>query len=104
MKDDFSLGPCVGLGAMFITGICNNPFTLLAEQRGFPLRVVNEDHCDLVTEEGRKVGPDADVRVERDFNKTLDLLSEWRTGKTADVSLEGGVYSGTSLIWTLLAH
>ena len=89
MKDDFSLGPCVGMGAMFITGICNNPFTLLAEQRGIPLRAVNEDRCDLVTERGRKVDTTADVKVEKHFNKTLDLLSEWRAGQTTDVSLEG---------------
>ena len=31
VRDNFSLGPCVGMGAMFITGICNNPFTLVAE-------------------------------------------------------------------------
>ena len=89
MKDDFSLGPCVGMGAMFITGICNNPFTLLAEQRGIPLRAVNEDRCDLVTERGRKVDAAADVKVEKHFNKTLDLLAEWRAGQTTDVSLEG---------------
>ena len=77
------------MGAMFITGICNNPFTLLAEQRGIALRAVNEDRCDLVTERERKVDAAADVKVEKHFNKTLDLLSEWRAGQTTDVSLEG---------------
>ena len=89
MKDNFSLGPCVGMGAMFITGICNNPFTLLAEQLGLPLRVVNEDRCDLVNEAGRKADRLADIKVEKHFNTTLDLLSEWRSGQTTDVSLEG---------------
>lgn len=89
VKDDFSLGPCVGMGAMFITGICNNPFMLLAEQQGIPLRAVNEDHCDLVNELGRKVEGVADLKVEKHFNQTLDLLSEWRAGQKTDVSLEG---------------
>lgn len=89
VRDDFSLGPCVGMGAMFITGICNSPFTLLAEQQGIPLRAVNEDHCDLVNELGRKVNSAGDLKVERHFNQTLDLLSEWRAGQKTDVSLEG---------------
>lgn len=89
MKDDFSLGPCVGMGAMFITGICNNPFTLLAEQQGISLRAVNEDRCDLVSEMERKVDSVADLMVEKHFNLTLDLLAEWRAGQTMDVSLEG---------------
>lgn len=89
VKDDFSLGPCVGMGAMFITGICNNPFTLLAEQQGIPLRVVDDNHCDLVTEGGRKVERDADMKVERHFNKTLDMLAEWRAGQSVDAGLGG---------------
>lgn len=89
VRDDFSLGPCVAMGAMFITGICNNPFTLLAEQQGIPLRVVDEDRCDLVTEREKKVDSESDLKVERHFNKTLDLLAEWRSGQNWDVSLQG---------------
>ena len=89
MRDDFSLGPCVSMGAMFITGICNNPFTLLAEQQGIPLHVVNDDRCDLVTESGRKVDGESDRKVEQHFNQTLDLLSEWRASQSEDLPLEG---------------
>ena len=88
VRDDFSLGPCVGMGAMFITGICNNPFTLLAEQLGIPLRVVDEDRCDLVTEGQGKVGGEADLKVEKYFNRTLDLLADWRIGQNWDVPLQ----------------
>ena len=88
VRDDFSLGPCVGMGAMFITGICNNPFTLLAEQLGIPLRVVDEDRCDLVTEGQGKVDGEADLQVEKHFNRTLDLLADWRIGQNWDVPLQ----------------
>jgi len=30
--DDTSLGPCVPLGAMIVTGICSNPITVLCKQ------------------------------------------------------------------------
>lgn len=30
--DDTSLGPCVPLGAMIVTGICSNPITILCKQ------------------------------------------------------------------------
>jgi len=32
--DDTSLGPCVPLGAMIVTGICSNPITILCKQVG----------------------------------------------------------------------
>ena len=35
MKDDHSLGVCVGLGAQMINGCTNNPFTVLAKQVSF---------------------------------------------------------------------
>ena len=91
VRDDFSLGPCVGMGAMFITGICNNPFTLLAEQLGIPLRVVDADRCDLITEGEGKVDSQADTNVEKHFNKTLDLLADWRIDQNCDVSLQSKV-------------
>ena len=88
VRDNFSLGPCVGMGAMFITGICNNPFTLVAEQQGIPLRVVNEERCDLVTEREGKVEGEADLKVERHFNSTLDHLADWRAGQSKDCPLQ----------------
>ena len=74
---------------MFITGVCNNPFTLMAQQLGLTMRLVNEDRCDLVTERGGKVEAVADEKVERHFNQSLDLLSDWRSSRKAgDVAME----------------
>ena len=89
VKDDFSMGPCVGLGAMFITGICNNPFTLLSRQLGIDLRLINEDRCELVNEKGQLSDKQLDTAVEKHFNSALDKLAEWRTEQTGDTSLEG---------------
>lgn len=91
VRDDFSLGPCIGLGAMFITGINNNPLTLLARQLGLSLRHTNEDRCELISEEGWRPDPVMDKHVEAHFNKALDLLSEWRKlpESTTDVGLGG---------------
>lgn len=93
VKDNFSLGPCVGLGAMFITGINNNPLTLLARQLGVSLRLTNEDCCELISEDGWRPDPVLDKKVEAHFNKALDKLAEWRKMLVgADVSL-GGMYN-----------
>ena len=90
MRDNFSLGPCVGLGAMFITGINNNPLTLLARQLGVGLRHINEDCCELINEEGWRPDPALDKKVEADFNKALDKLTEWRKHYLGtDVALGG---------------
>ena len=90
VKDDFSLGPCVGLGAMFITGINNNPLMLLARQLGVGLRLTNEDCCELISEEGLKPEAMLDKKVEAHFNKALDKLSEWRKAAVGvDVPLGG---------------
>lgn len=89
--DDFSMGSCVGLGAMFITGVCNNPFTLLSRQMDLHVRSIDEDHCDLISEFGSYVVKEMDVKVEKHFNDTLDRLSEWRSAEdTVDESLECG--------------
>lgn len=88
MKDDHSLGPCVGLGAMFITGICNNPFTLLSRQLGIELRMINEEFCELFNEHGQRPDKELDLSVERHYNTTLDRLAEWRARHGNDVSLE----------------
>ena len=74
---------------LFITGVCNNPFTLLTQQLDIPLRIVDEDHCDLVNEKGQRSDRLADSKVEHHFNEALDLLSDWRLGKNSDASLEG---------------
>lgn len=90
VRDNFSLGPCVGLGAMFITGINNNPLTLLARQLGVTLRLTNEDSCELISEEGWRPESALDKQVEAHFNKTLDKLAEWRKMSAGtDVSLGG---------------
>ncbi len=90
VKDNFSLGPCIGLGAMFITGINNNPLTLLSHQLGVKLRYTNEDCCELISESGWKPEPALDKQVEAHFNKALDKLAEWRKLETkTDVSLGG---------------
>ena len=90
VRDNFSLGPCVGLGAMFITGINNNPLMLLARQLGVGLRHTNEDCCELISEEGWRPEDSLDKKVEAHFNKALDKLSDWRKmSVVGDVSLGG---------------
>ena len=88
VKDDFSLGPCIGLGAMFITGICNNPLTLLARQLGIQLHLINEENCDLIDEQGQCPIKTVDMGVEKHFNRALDKLQDWRSHQTVDVPLE----------------
>lgn len=88
VRDNFSLGPCIGLGAMFITGVNNNPLTLLARQLGMRLRHTNEDCCELISEQGWHPDPALDKRVEAHFNRALDKLAEWRkTCASGDVAL-----------------
>ena len=88
MKDDDSLGRCIGLGAMFITGICNNPLTLLARQLGIQLHLINEENCDLINEQGQCPMKSVDVAVEKHFNRALDRLQDWRSHQTSDAPLE----------------
>ena len=87
VKDNYSLGPCVGLGAMFITGICNNPLTLLARQLGLSLRLINEGNCELINEQGLIPDKEMDKMVEKQFNQTLDKLQDWRMQQVTDVPL-----------------
>ena len=90
VRDNFSFGCCVGLGAMFITGVNNNPLTLLARQLGLNIQLINEDKCELISEQGVLPAPDVDKKVEGHFNKALDRLAEWRKScTTEDVSLGG---------------
>ena len=88
MRDDFSLGPCIGLGAMFITGICNNPLTLLSRQLGIKLHLINEENCDLINEQGQCPVKSVDVAVEKHFNRVLDRLQDWRSQQSMDTPLE----------------
>jgi hypothetical protein len=88
VKDDDSLGRCIGLGAMFITGICNNPLTLLARQLGIQLHLINEENCDLINEQGQCPMKSVDVAVEKHFNRVLDKLQDWRSHQTSDSPLE----------------
>ena len=88
MRDDFSLGPCIGLGAMFITGICNNPLTLLSRQLDIKLHLINEENCDLINEQGQCPVKAVDVTVEKHFNRVLDKLQDWRSHQTLDAPLE----------------
>ncbi len=90
VKDDFSLGPCVGLGAMFITGIKNNPLSLLASQLGLSLQHTNEDKCELISEQGWRPDPELDRKVEAHFNTALDKLAEWRKCQPEDDVPLGG--------------
>lgn len=78
---------------MFITGVINNPLTLLSRQLDTPLQLIDEDKCELIFErDGASADPMMDKRVEKEFNVTLDRLAEWRCGleegKIQDSSLE----------------
>ena len=74
---------------MFITGLANNPFTLLSKQAGEEVWEVNEDRCELLTESGGIADKEIDMRVEQQFNNALDRLAEWRLTKPPDCSLGG---------------
>lgn len=87
--DDHSLGSCCSRGAMFITGLVNNPFTLLSKQAGVKIWEVNEERCELLTEYGGIADKDIDSKVEQQFNMALDKLADWRMSKPADCSLGG---------------
>ena len=77
------------MGAVFITGICNNPLTLLSRQLGIDLWMIDEDRCELINENGKLSDKQVDAGVEKHFNSALDKLSEWRVGKRCDVALGG---------------
>jgi len=61
-------------------------------QLGAPIRIIKEDHCELIHEAtGRLTCDMVDRRVEREYNFTLDRLADWRRGKPAEASLEGSI-------------
>ena len=76
---------------MFITGVINNPLTLLSRQQGYTIRLVKEDKCELILERSGLIAEgEVDKRVEKQFNASLDRLAEWRNknNNNTDDSLE----------------
>ena len=79
--DDYTISGCgfVTMGAMFVTGVMNNPFSFLVKQcEDTKLLPINEDICELLLETGTVAPPTIDKRIEKNYNLTLDKLSEWR--------------------------
>ncbi|XP_065652086.1 lysine-specific histone demethylase 2 isoform X2 [Hydra vulgaris] len=77
VKDDFSLGNCIGLGAQIITGCINNPLFIMCEQINLPLRYLGT-RCDLIDDQGTSIDPTLDQEVEFRFNLILDSLEDWK--------------------------
>ncbi|KAI4382716.1 hypothetical protein MLD38_008643 [Melastoma candidum] len=65
------------LGGSVLTGTLGNPLGILARQLGYPLHKVR-DKCPLYNVEGKPVDPNLDVKVETEFNKSLDKASSIR--------------------------
>ena len=93
VNDDSTFGHTVGIGAMFITGVINNPLTLLVRQCDLKLLPVQEDHCELLMETGVIADRGTDNKVEYQFNMNLDKLAEWREAEPQDISLYGNLLS-----------
>ena len=88
VKDDFSFGSCVGLGAMIINGVDNNPTTLLSQQLNRKFRFV-KDKCELINEQGL-LAPDVDKKVTSHYDQIYERIAEWRnTLPNQDIPLEG---------------
>ncbi len=88
--DDYTMNGCgfVTMGAMFVTGIMNNPFSFLVKQcNNMELIPINEERCELLLENGTIAQSDTDKRIEDNYNITLDKLSEWRN--TTDINENG---------------
>lgn len=86
VRDDYSMGVCLGMGAHIVTGVTNSPLTTLCIQTGRQMRLIR-DHCDLYTTKGHLVSSDRDNRVEFHFNSMLDAVAQWRVDQTRDVCL-----------------
>ncbi|XP_002981558.2 protein FLOWERING LOCUS D [Selaginella moellendorffii] len=65
------------LGGSVVTGMHGNPLGVIARQLGLPLHKIR-DKCPLYQPGGAPVNEDADLKVEGQFNKLLDLASKWR--------------------------
>lgn len=77
IRDDNTLGSCIGLGAQIITGCINNPLYVMCEQVSLPLRYLGM-RCDLVDNHGYLVDSPVDQEVEFRFNLMLDSLEDWK--------------------------
>lgn len=86
VRDDTTLGVCLGMGAHIVTGVTNSPLTTLCLQTGHGMRLIR-DHCDLYTTQGHMVSSERDHRVEFHFNAMLDAVAQWRVGQTEDCCL-----------------
>ncbi|GFR69599.1 lysine-specific histone demethylase 1B [Elysia marginata] len=71
-----------------INGCWNNPLAIMAYQSGISLET-QSDNCPLITAAGQLVPEDLDHRIEFHYNAILDIVSDWRRGRTsqADVPL-----------------
>ena len=56
---------------------------------GFPLHLIVDDKCDLISESGKKPSLEMDTKMDDHFNTCLDRLAEWRLNDGEDCSLEG---------------
>ena len=65
-------------------------------QMGFPLHLIVDDKCDLISESGKMASSEMDKRVDDHFNSCLDRLADWRSTEGEDCSLEGPL----SCTWT----
>jgi len=77
LKDDHSLGNCIGLGAQILTGCINNPLYVMCEQVSLPLRYLGM-RCDLIDDKGALIDTPIDQEIEFRFNLMLDSLEDWK--------------------------
>ena len=66
--------------------------THFLSQMGFPLHLIVDDKCDLISENGTKPSSEMDKKVDDHFNTCLDRLAEWRSKEEEDCSLEGAPF------------
>ncbi|XP_022088783.1 lysine-specific histone demethylase 1B-like [Acanthaster planci] len=79
--DDDSLGVCVAKGAQTVNGCINNPISLMCEQAGLKMKLI-QDRCHLLEGDGKLIDASLDRRVDFHFNAMLDAIAEWRKDKT----------------------
>ncbi|XP_028824034.1 lysine-specific histone demethylase 1B isoform X3 [Denticeps clupeoides] len=79
--DNTSLGVTVGQGAQIVNGCINNPIALMCEQLGVEMHKLGV-RCDLLQEGGLLTDPAIDKRMDFHLNAILDVVSEWRKGKS----------------------
>merc|ERR1712226_183231 len=59
------------LGAMIITGLGGNPFSILARQFNIPYRRIS-NVCKLYNSMGEEIDPEKDQAIEQEFNRLLE--------------------------------